>query len=35
MHVHGSGAHDLPDDSALIDLDALAAEEQNAKANVA
>jgi hypothetical protein len=36
MHVHGSGAHgDLPDDAALIDLDALAAEEQNAKANVA
>jgi hypothetical protein len=34
MHVHGSGAHDLPDDAALIDLDALAAEEQGAKANV-
>ena len=33
MHVHGSGAHDLPDDAALIDLDALAAEEQGAKAN--
>jgi hypothetical protein len=34
MHVHGSGAHDLPDDAALIDLDALAAEEQGAKGNV-
>jgi uncharacterized protein YigA (DUF484 family) len=36
MHVHGSGEQgDLPDDAALIDLDALAAEEQGAKANVA
>jgi hypothetical protein len=36
MHVHGSGAQgDLPDDAALIDLDALAAEEQGAKADVA
>ena len=36
MHVHGSGAQgDLPDDAALIDLDALAAEEQGARANVA
>jgi hypothetical protein len=34
MHVHGSGAHDLPEDAALIDLDALAAEEQGAAANV-
>lgn len=35
MHVHGSAPGDLPDDAALIDLDALAAEEQEAKANVA
>ena len=36
MHVHGSGAQgDLPDDAALIDLDALAAEEQGARADVA
>ena len=35
MHVHGNAQGDLPDDAALIDLDALAAEEQNAKANVA
>jgi hypothetical protein len=35
MHVHGDAQADLPDDTALIDLDALAAEEQNAKANVA
>lgn len=35
MHVHGSAAGDLPDDDALIDLDALAADEQSAKANVA
>jgi hypothetical protein len=35
MHVHGNAQGDLPDDTALIDLDALAAEEQNAKANVA
>jgi len=36
MHVHGSGEQgDVPDDAALIDLDALAAEEQGAKANVA
>jgi hypothetical protein len=35
MHVHGSGAQgDLPDDAALIDLDALAVEEQGAKAHV-
>ena len=34
MHVHGNASDDLPDDAALIDLDALAAEEQN-KANVA
>jgi len=34
MHVHGSAQGGLPDDAALIDLDALAAEEQN-KANVA
>ena len=34
MHVHGNAPDDLPDDAALIDLDALAAEEQN-KANVA
>jgi hypothetical protein len=35
MHVHGSAHGDLPDDAALIDLDALAAEEQGAKAEVA
>jgi hypothetical protein len=35
MHVHGNAQGDLPDDAALIDLDALAAEEQGAKANVA
>lgn len=35
MHVHGSAPGDLPDDAALIDLDALAADEQKAKANVA
>jgi hypothetical protein len=36
MHVHGSNANgELPDDAALIDLDALAAEQQGAKANVA
>jgi hypothetical protein len=35
MHVHGSAQGDLPDDAALIDLDALAAEEQGAKAHVA
>jgi Trp operon repressor len=35
MHVHGNAQGDLPDDAALIDLDALAAEEQNAKVNVA
>jgi hypothetical protein len=35
MHVHGSAQSDLPEDAALIDLDALAAEEQGAKANVA
>ena len=34
MHVHGNARDDLPDDTALIDLDALAAEEHN-KANVA
>jgi Trp operon repressor len=34
MHVHGSAQGDLPDDAALIDLDALAVEEQT-KANVA
>jgi len=33
MHVHGSAQGDLPDDAALIDLDALAAEEQGAKAD--
>ena len=33
MHVHGSAQGVLPDDAALIDLDALAAEEQGAKAN--
>ena len=36
MHVHGSGAqNELPNDAALVDLDALAAEEQGAKASVA
>jgi len=35
MHVHGSAKGDLPDDAALVDLDALAAEEQGAKAHVA
>jgi hypothetical protein len=35
MHVHGSAQGDLPDDAALIDLDALAAEERNARADVA
>ena len=35
MHVHGSTQGVLPDDAALIDLDALAAEEQGAKASVA
>ena len=36
VHVHGSGERGgLPDETALIDLDALAAEEQGAKANVA
>jgi hypothetical protein len=35
MHVHGSAQGDLPDDAALIDLDALAAEEQGARADVA
>jgi hypothetical protein len=35
MHVHGSAQGDLPDDAVLIDLDALAAEEQGAKAHVA
>jgi hypothetical protein len=35
MHVHGNAQGDFPDDAALIDLDALAAEEQGAKANVA
>lgn len=36
MHVHGSGAQgDLPDDAALVDLDALAAAEQGARADVA
>jgi hypothetical protein len=35
MHVHGNAQGDLPDDAALIDLDALAAEEQGAKASVA
>ena len=34
MHVHGSAQGVLPDDAALIDLDALAAEEQGAKAKV-
>jgi hypothetical protein len=34
MHVHGSAQGVLSDDAALIDLDALAAEEQGAKANV-
>jgi hypothetical protein len=35
MHVHGNAQGDLPDDAALIDLDALAAEEQGARASVA
>jgi len=36
MHVHGSAERgDLPDDADLIDLDALAAEDQGAKVNVA
>jgi len=35
MHVHGSAQGDLPDDAALVDLDALAAEDQGAKAHVA
>jgi hypothetical protein len=35
MHVHGNEQGGVPDDEALVDLDALAAEEQNAKANVA
>jgi len=35
MHVHGNAQGDLPDDAALIDLDALAAEEHGARASVA
>ncbi len=35
MHVHGSARGDLPEDAALVDLDALAAEERGARANVA
>lgn len=36
MHVHGSGAQgELPDNAALVDLDALAADEQGARASVA
>jgi len=34
MHVHGSAQGGLPDDAALVDLDALAAEEQGARAHV-
>jgi hypothetical protein len=35
MHVHGNAQGDLPDGAALIDLDALAAEEHGARASVA
>jgi hypothetical protein len=36
MHVHGGGeTGHLADDATLIDLDALAAEEQGARASVA
>jgi len=35
MHVHGNAQGDLPYDAALIDLDALAAEEHGARASFA